>query len=123
MSYSALYSCCTGARSMTFTTCGVIVGSRILVVTQRTCHAVGSCVNCQNTTHCEYHWPCSNPYNNCTRHYTTVGHSCKSVRQYAESAYQQNKMAARHAVKRVKKAVTLERSLFREIRELKIFCI
>ena len=36
----------------------------------------------------------ANPYNNCTRHYTTVGHSCKSVRQYAESAYQQNKMAA-----------------------------
>ena len=31
---------------------------------------------------------------NCTRHYTTVGHSCKNVRQYAESAYQQNKMAA-----------------------------
>ena len=83
---------------MTFTTCGVIVGSRILIVTQRACHAVGSCVNCENTTRCEYHWPCSNPYN-CTRHYTTVGHSCKSVRQYAESAYQENKMAARHAVK------------------------
>ena len=32
-------------------------------------------------------------------------------------------MAARHAVKRVKKAVTLERSLFREICELKIFCV
>ena len=32
---------------MTFTTCGVIVGSRILVVTQRACHAVGSCVNCE----------------------------------------------------------------------------
>ena len=64
---------------MTFTTCGVIVGSRILVVTQRACHAVGSCVNCENTTRCEYHWPCSNPYNNRTRHYTTVGHSYKSV--------------------------------------------
>ena len=38
---------------MTFTTCGVIVGSRILVVTQRACHAVGSCVNCENTTRCE----------------------------------------------------------------------
>ena len=50
MSYSALYSCCTGARSMTFTTCGVIVGSRILVVTQRACHTVESCVNCENTT-------------------------------------------------------------------------
>ena len=47
MSYSALYSCCTGAKSMTFTTCGVIVGSRILVVMQRACHAVGSCVNCE----------------------------------------------------------------------------
>ena len=86
---------------MTFTTCGVIVGSRILVyiVTQRVCHAVGSCVNRENTTRCEYLWPCSKLYNNCTRHYTTVGHSCKSVRQYAESAYQQNKKATRHAVK------------------------
>ena len=46
---------CTGARSMSFTTCGVIVGSGILVVTQRACHAVGSCVNGENTTHCEYH--------------------------------------------------------------------
>ena len=106
---------------MTFTTCGVIVGSHILVVTQHACHAVGSCVNCENTTRCEYH--CSNLYNNCTRHYITVGHSCKSVRQYAESAYQQNKMATQHAVKRVKKAVTFKRSLFREIRELKIFCV
>ena len=44
--------------------------------TQRACHAAGSCVNCENTctTRCEYYWPCSNPYNNCTRHYTTVGH-------------------------------------------------
>ena len=31
VSYSALYSCCTGARSIKFTTCGVIVGSRIIV--------------------------------------------------------------------------------------------
>ena len=34
---------------MTFTMCGVIVGSRILLVA---CHTVGSCVNCENTT-CE----------------------------------------------------------------------
>ena len=38
---------CMGVRSMTFTTCGVIVGSRILVVTRRACHLVGSCVNCE----------------------------------------------------------------------------
>ena len=46
------------ARSMIFTMCdviyGVIVGSRIRVVTQHACHAVGSYVYCESTTR-EYH--------------------------------------------------------------------
>ena len=46
-------------------------------------------------------------------------YACKRVRQYAESAYQQKN--GRHVVKRAKKAVTLERSLLRKIRKLKIF--
>ena len=63
MSYSSIVPCTAvvrvRARLMIFTMCGVIygviVGSRIRVVTQRACHAVGSCVNCESTTRCEYH--------------------------------------------------------------------
>ena len=58
MSYSSIVPCTAVvrvlARLMIFTMCGVIVGSGMGVVTQRTCHAVGSCVNCENTTRCEY---------------------------------------------------------------------
>ena len=62
VSYSSIVPCTAvvriEARSMIFTVCGiiygVIVGSHIRVVTQRACHAVGSCVNCENTTR-EYH--------------------------------------------------------------------
>ena len=61
MSYSSIVRCTAvvrvQARLMIFTMCGVIygviVGSRKRVVTQRACHA--SCVNCESTTHCEYH--------------------------------------------------------------------
>ena len=59
MSYSSIVPCTAvvrvEARSMIFTMCSVIVGSRILVVTQRARYAVGSCVNCESTPRSEYH--------------------------------------------------------------------
>ena len=73
--YRALYSCCKRARSMTFTTCGVIVGSCILVVTHCACHAVGSCGECLMRTR-------------------SIHTKASAYRQYAKSAYQQSRMAA-----------------------------
>ena len=63
VSYSSIVPCTAvvrvRARLMIFTMCGVIycviVGSRICVVRQRACHAVGSCVKCESTSRCEYH--------------------------------------------------------------------
>ena len=62
MSYCSIVPCTAvvrvQARLMIFTMCGVIygviVGSRIRVVTQRACQAA-SCVSCESTTRCEYH--------------------------------------------------------------------
>ena len=72
--YRVLYGSCKRARSMTFTTCGVIVGSRILVVTHRACHAVGNCSECLM----------------CMRSMHAKACACC---QYAESTYQ-HRMAA-----------------------------
>ena len=59
---------------MTFTTCGVIVGSRILVVMHRACHAVGKCSECLMRMRSMHAKACA-------------------CRQYAESTYQ-HRMAA-----------------------------
>ena len=73
--YRDLYSCWKRARSMTFM-CGVIVVSRIIVVTHRACHAVANCSECLMRA-CSMHAKAA-----CACH------------QYAESAYQQSRMVA-----------------------------
>ena len=98
---------------MAFTMCGAIVGSRILVVTQHVCHAVGSCSECLMRT--------------CSMHAIACVHVCVCVCVCVcvvnVLSQHINKVERPPCCKSSKNAVTLERSLLREIRELKIFYV